>query len=77
MNDWLRNNVWSLLAAGAVLVSFYALTNYRIGQLEAQVTKTQQTINTSEMVQIQIQLSLRAMEVDLDHIKKAIDRLGI
>ncbi len=76
MNDWLKSNAVSIAIALTTLVSTYAIYGYRIASLEAQVTETQATINTSDEVEVQIQISLAKLQTDMEYIKKAVDKLN-
>lgn len=75
MTDWIQKNAWALIVAAVPLIATWSLFGYRITQLEAQATEVQQTINTTDELQVQIQLSLREIETDIKYIKQAIDRV--
>ena len=75
MIDWIQKNAWVLGVAIIPIIGTWFLWGYRIQQLEADVVEAQQTVNTTNAVLIQVQLSLRGIETDVEYIKRNIDML--
>ncbi len=82
MNDWLKNNLWSIIIAVVTMVSTFTLYGYRIDALEKQVDENRTAIvalsqqqNTINVQLAQISTTLSGQAVDIQYIKANIDRL--
>lgn len=75
MNDWFKNNLWSIVIACVTMVSTFTLYGYRIDALEKQVDENRTAIVTLSGQQNQINVQLAQIATDISYIKANIDRL--
>jgi len=75
MNDWLKNNAWSLIIAAVTMVSTFTLYGYRIDALEKTVDENRTAIVTISQQQNTINVQLAQISTDIQYIKVNIDRL--
>lgn len=75
MTDWLKQNAWSLVIAGATLISTFTLYGYRIDDLGKRLDGDETTIQSIQTQSIQTQISLAQIQTDLTYIKASLDRL--
>lgn len=75
MNDWLKNNAWSLIIACVTMVSTFTLYGYRIDALEKQSDENRTAIVSLSAQQNQINVQLAQISTDIQYIKVNIDRL--
>ncbi len=76
MNSWIKDNAVSIAIALVTMVSTYAIYGYRIGALEVQAQQMQETINTSNQVEVQIQISLAHLQSDTQYIKEQVTAIS-
>ncbi len=65
MNDWFKQNSWSLIIGLLTLASSYAAYGWRIAQLEAHVV----ALNSQS---VQTQVLLAEIQKDIEYIKLEI-----
>lgn len=75
MNEWIKNNAWSLIIAAATIVSTYTLYGYRLDSLEKDVNENKASITILNTQQIQVQVQLAQIATDISYIKASVDRI--
>jgi hypothetical protein len=75
MNDWLKNNLWSIIIAVVTMISTFSLYGYRITALEKQTEQNAAAIAVISTQQNVINVQLAQISTDIQYIKVNIDRL--
>lgn len=75
MNEWIKNNSWSLIIAFLGVVTTFTLYGYRIESLEKEVDVNTASIKLIEAQQNQTNVQLAQIATDIQYIKLNIDRL--
>jgi len=73
--EWLKQNGWALIIAGATLVSTFSLYGYRITNLELQVKNNQEAITKLNDTNNTVQISLAKIQTDIEYIKVQITKI--
>lgn len=73
--EWLKEHAWSLTIASVTLVSTFTLYGYRIDSLEKRDDAIDQQIATLNSGSVTTQIALAKLQVDIDYIKKQIDKI--
>ncbi len=76
MNDWLKQNAWSLVIAGVTMVSTFTLYGYRLDNLEKQIAEDKAAIQLLTTGQVNVQVQLAQISTDISYIKSSLDRLN-
>lgn len=75
MNDWLKNNIWSLAIAAATILSTFSLYGYRIDALEKRVDENRVSIQVLNTSQVNLQVQLAQIATDISYIKSSLDHI--
>lgn len=75
MNDWLKNNIWSLIIAAATILSTFSLYGYRIDALEKRVDENRVSIQVLNTSQVNLQVQLAQIATDISYIKSSLDHI--
>ena len=75
MENWLKNNWWSLLIALVTVVSTWAVYGYKLNLFEKILESNTTRIHTLEMSDSDFKVTLAEIKKDIDYIKVGIDKL--
>jgi uncharacterized coiled-coil protein SlyX len=73
--EWLRQNGWALIIAGATIISTFTLYGYRIENLEKEVAVNQLAIQRLNESSTNVQVSLAKIQTDIEYIKMQVTKL--
>jgi peptidoglycan hydrolase CwlO-like protein len=75
MNDWLKQNSWSIIIAVAGVILTFSTLSAQVDGLEKQTTKNEAAIQLLNTQQTQVQVQLAQISTDIQYIKSGLDRV--
>ncbi len=75
MNEWLKQNSWSIIIAVAGVILTFSTLSAQVDGLEKQTTKNEAAIQLLNTQQTQVQVQLAQISTDIQYIKSGLDRV--
>lgn len=75
MNEWLKQNSWSIIIAVAGVILTFSTLSAQVDSLEKQTTKNEAAIQLLNTQQTQVQVQLAQISTDIQYIKSGLDRV--
>lgn len=75
MNEWIKNNLWSLLIAAVGVITTFSIYGYRIDDLDRRMNANTVQIQTLNTQQVNLQVQLAQISTDISYIKASLDRI--